>query len=164
MRNYPLRGGKWVLYEGGIRVPFIVMGPGIKAGSQSDVPVIGWDLLPTFAELAGGTSRPEKDRDGGSFLSVLKNNGKGLVNRTTKDFYFHRYNKGYPHSAIISGNDKLVPVSYTHLDVYKRQELPRQSRLRGSFGGESARQARKGFSFYLYRAGRSTRLFKEYRR
>lgn len=108
MRNYPLRGGKWVLYEGGIRVPFIVMGPGIKAGSQSDVPVIGWDLLPTFAELAGGTSRPEKDRDGGSFLSVLKNNGKGVVNRSTKDFYFHRYNKGYPHSAIISGNDKLV--------------------------------------------------------
>ncbi|GHB68412.1 aryl-sulfate sulfohydrolase [Persicitalea jodogahamensis] len=108
MRNYPLRGGKWVLFEGGIRVPFIVMGPGIKAGSQSDVPVIGWDLLPTFAELAGGTARPEKDRDGGSFLSVLKNGGKGVVSRTTKDFYFHRYNNGYPHSAIISGNDKLV--------------------------------------------------------
>jgi arylsulfatase A-like enzyme len=108
MRNYPLRGGKWALYEGGVRVPFIVMGPGIKAGSQSDVPVIGWDLLPTFAELAGGTARPEKDRDGGSFLSVLKNNGKGVVNRTTKDFYFHRYSNGYPHSTIISGNDKLI--------------------------------------------------------
>lgn len=108
MRNYPLRGGKWVLYEGGIRVPFMAMGPGIKAGSQSDVPVIGWDLLPTFAELAGGTARPEKERDGGSFLSVLKNSGKGVVNRATKDFYFHRYNNSYPHSAIISGNDKLL--------------------------------------------------------
>lgn len=64
MRNYLLRGSKWVLYEGGIRVPFIVMGPGIKAGSQSDIPVIGWDLLPTFAKLGGGTSGPEKDRDG----------------------------------------------------------------------------------------------------
>lgn len=108
MRNFPLRGGKWVLYEGGIRVPFIVMGPGIKAGSQSDVPVVGWDLLPTFAELVGGSSRPEKDRDGGSFLSVLKNNGLGVVNRPTKDLYFHRYNNSYPHSAIISGNDKLL--------------------------------------------------------
>ena len=108
MRNYPLRGGKWVLYEGGIRVPFMVMGPGIKAGSQCDVPVIGWDLLPTFAELAGGTSKPEKSRDGGSFVSLLKNEGQGKVNRPTQDFYFHRYNTGYPHSAIISGNDKLV--------------------------------------------------------
>ncbi len=86
----------------------MVMGPGIKAGSQSEVPVIGWDLLPTFAELAGGTPTPEKDRDGGSFLTLLKNEGKGKVSRTTKDFYFHRYNTGYPHSAIISGNDKLV--------------------------------------------------------
>jgi arylsulfatase A len=108
MRNYPLRGGKWVLYEGGIRVPFMVMGPGIKAGSQSEVPVIGWDLLPTFAELAGGTSTLEKDRDGGSFFTLLKNEGKGTVNRPTKDFFFHRYNTGYPHSAIIAGNDKLV--------------------------------------------------------
>jgi arylsulfatase A len=108
MRNYPLRGGKWVLYEGGIRVPFMVMGPGIKAGMECDVPVIGWDLLPTFAELAGGTSKSEKDRDGGSFVSLLKKGGKGTVNRPTKDFYFHRYHNGYPHSAIISGNDKLV--------------------------------------------------------
>lgn len=108
MRNYPLRGGKWVLYEGGIRVPFMVMGPGVKAGTQCDMPVIGWDLLPTFAELAGGASKPEKDRDGGSFLTLLKNEGRGSVSRPTKDFYFHRYNSGYPHSAIISGNDKLV--------------------------------------------------------
>ncbi|MBU1823295.1 MAG: sulfatase-like hydrolase/transferase, partial [Bacteroidetes bacterium] len=108
MRNYPLRGGKWVLYEGGIRVPFLVMGPGIKAGSECSVPVIGWDLLPTFAELAGGTVPNEKGRDGGSFVALLKNGGKGTVNRPTNDFYFHRYNNGYPHSAIISGNDKLI--------------------------------------------------------
>ncbi len=108
MRNYPLRGGKWVLYEGGIRVPFMVMGPGIKAGTQCDVPVVGWDLLPTFAELAGSVSRSEPDRDGGSFLSLLKNAGQGTVNRPIKDLYFHRYHNTYPHSAIISGNDKLV--------------------------------------------------------
>ncbi|TNF40063.1 MAG: hypothetical protein EP310_09565, partial [Bacteroidetes bacterium] len=52
-RNYPLRGGKWTLYEGGIRVPFIVAGPGIEPGSQCNVPVAGWDILPTIAELAG---------------------------------------------------------------------------------------------------------------
>ena len=53
--NGPLRGSKWNLYEGGIRVPFFAVWPGrIAAGTTSDVPVIGYDLLPTFVDLAGG--------------------------------------------------------------------------------------------------------------
>lgn len=108
MRNAPLRGGKWTLYEGGIRVPFIVKGPGIKAGTQSDVPVAGWDLLPTFCELAGKTPLNDSRLDGGSLFSLLKNGGKGKVARTSDDFYFHRFNNSYPHSAIISGPYKLV--------------------------------------------------------
>ncbi len=52
--NAPLRGSKWNLYEGGIRVPFIARWPGkIPAGTSTDVPVSGTDLFPTFAELAG---------------------------------------------------------------------------------------------------------------
>jgi uncharacterized sulfatase len=52
--NGPLRGSKWNLYEGGIRVPFIVRWPGrVSAGTTSSTPVIGYDLLPTFAEVAG---------------------------------------------------------------------------------------------------------------
>ena len=66
-RNHPLRGGKWVLYEGGIRVPFLVAGPGIKPGTQCDVPVVGWDLLPTIADLAGYSLPLPADLDGGSF-------------------------------------------------------------------------------------------------
>ncbi|MCA9195693.1 MAG: sulfatase-like hydrolase/transferase, partial [Planctomycetales bacterium] len=51
--NAPLRDGKHSMYEGGLRVPFIVLGPGIKAGSVSTVPVTGTDILPTLADLAG---------------------------------------------------------------------------------------------------------------
>ncbi len=108
MRNYPLRGGKWTLYEGGIRVPFMVRGPGIKGGGQTDVPVAGWDLLPTIAELAGNKNKPAGHIDGGSLVSVLKNGGKGKVERLSDDFYFHRFNNGYPHSAIIVGDYKLI--------------------------------------------------------
>lgn len=32
-RNYPLRQGKWSLFEGGLRVPLIGKGPGMKANS-----------------------------------------------------------------------------------------------------------------------------------
>ncbi len=108
MRNYPLRGGKWTLYEGGIRVPFIVRGPGIKSGAQSDVAVAGWDLLPTINELAGNTKNVPGHIDGGSLVPVLKNAEITKVQRPSDEFYFHRYNNGYPHSAIIAGDYKLI--------------------------------------------------------
>lgn len=109
MRNYPLRGGKWTLYEGGIRVPFLVMGPGIEAGSQCDVPIVGWDLLPTFADLAGqAPASSGLDTDGGSFVNLLLGETGKPVARTNNALVFHRYNDGYPHSAVIVGDYKLV--------------------------------------------------------
>lgn len=109
MRNYPLRGGKWTLYEGGIRVPFLVMGPGIEADSQCDVPIVGWDLLPTFAELAGqDLASSGVDTDGGSFVSLLLGETGKSVARTNNALVFHRYNEGYPHSAVIEGDYKLL--------------------------------------------------------
>ncbi len=109
MRNAPLRGGKWTLYEGGIRVPFLVMGPGIEAESQCDMPIAGWDLLPTFAELANGAPLPTPlDTDGGSLVNLLKGETPDTVNRHPQALFFHRYHQGYPHSAVIDGDYKLV--------------------------------------------------------
>lgn len=52
--NGPLRGNKWNVYEGGIRIPWIVRWPGhIPAGRTSDVPFIGTDLLPTLCAATG---------------------------------------------------------------------------------------------------------------
>lgn len=109
MRNAPLRGGKWTLYEGGIRVPFLVTGPGIKAGSQCDIPIVGWDLLPTFAELASGKpiSIP-LDTDGGSLVNLLTGEKPDTVSRNPQALFFHRYHQGYPHSAVIDGDYKLL--------------------------------------------------------
>ncbi|MCA9084256.1 MAG: sulfatase-like hydrolase/transferase, partial [Planctomycetaceae bacterium] len=51
--NGPLRGSKWNLYEGGIRVPLVVRWPhGFQGGSVCHGPVTGCDLMPTFAALA----------------------------------------------------------------------------------------------------------------
>jgi arylsulfatase A-like enzyme len=95
------------LYEGGIRVPFMVSGPGIKPG-QTDVPAIGWDILPTITQLAGGDPGKLKDLDGGSLVSVLNGRPDARVQRPTEALYFHRFHKGYGHSAVIQDDHKLI--------------------------------------------------------
>jgi arylsulfatase A len=107
-RNQPLRGGKWVTFEGGIRVPFIVRGPGIKPNSFCNVPVVGWDILPTIADIAGYKQKLSTEIDGGSFLPLLKNEGHGSVERPNSGLVFHRYSDSYGHTAIRVGDFKLV--------------------------------------------------------
>lgn len=107
-RNYPLRAGKWTLFEGGIRVPFIVRGPGVKPGSFCNAPVVGWDILPTIADLAGYKERLPEDIDGGSLRPLLLNGGDGSVSRPAESLVFHRYTDAYPHSAIRKGDYKLI--------------------------------------------------------
>ena len=107
-RNAPLRGGKWVTFEGGIRVPFIVRGPGVAPNSFCHVPVVGWDILPTIADIVGYRNPMPHDIDGGSFRTLLENEGHGRVQRPNPGLVFHRYNDGYPHTAIRVGDYKLV--------------------------------------------------------
>ncbi len=66
----PLRGLKGSVYEGGIRVPFIVRWPGkIRAGSTSDHICAFWDFLPTCCQLLGVDA--PADIDGISILPTL---------------------------------------------------------------------------------------------
>jgi arylsulfatase A-like enzyme len=52
--NGPLRGGKGLFYEGGIRVPMIARWPGhVAPGVTDDFTWAFWDVMPTLAELAG---------------------------------------------------------------------------------------------------------------
>jgi arylsulfatase A-like enzyme len=106
--NYPLRGGKWVLYEGGIRVPFMMAGPGIPAHSYCHVPVVGYDLLPTIGYLAGHKGSFPSYLDGGNIAPLFRDPAHGTVTRARKDLYFHRYVRAYAHSAIREGDYKLI--------------------------------------------------------
>lgn len=70
--NYPLDRGKISAREGGTRVPFIVAGPGIQAGVESDVMVNGLDFYPTILSLAGLAPPPGKSLDGCDLAPLLK--------------------------------------------------------------------------------------------
>ena len=64
------RGGKGNLYEGGLRIPFLVRWPGrIEPGRVSDLRFAQTDVLPTLTELAG--ARTPEDVDGISILPEL---------------------------------------------------------------------------------------------
>ncbi|MCK4960589.1 MAG: sulfatase-like hydrolase/transferase, partial [Planctomycetes bacterium] len=107
-RNDPLRQGKGTMYEGGIRVPFVIAGPGVKPAVVSDVPVSGLDILPTLADLAGYDQPLPKALDGGSLRNVISNAGKGRVKRNNPFMIFHHAVDRSPQTAIIRDPFKLV--------------------------------------------------------
>jgi arylsulfatase A-like enzyme len=109
--NAPLRSGKGSLYEGGVRVPWIVRKPGTIAVGTTEVPIISVDLLPTLVEIAGG-KLPTQPLDGISMLPAMTK-----LPILPRDLYWHF--PGYlgagpgtwrttPAGAIRSGNFKLI--------------------------------------------------------
>jgi len=68
------RGGKGNLYEGGLRIPYIVRWPGrIKPGQVSDHLCYQVDVMATLADLTGATAPPN---DGISFAPTLLGKGE----------------------------------------------------------------------------------------
>jgi len=75
--NAPLKGGKGMLYEGGIRVPYIFRWPGtIPPGTVEDLPINSVDLYPTLLAVAGAKPPPDYPLDGASYLKFLTGNAK----------------------------------------------------------------------------------------
>lgn len=104
-KAYPQRGHKYILNEGGIRVPMIIKGPGIKPNSVCRTTVAGLDILPTVLDIANAVDGVPKTIEGGSLLPVLK--GAKEVNRKIPALVF-RYTKWQKDIAIVQGNYKVL--------------------------------------------------------
>jgi arylsulfatase A-like enzyme len=113
--NAPLRGGKGMLYEGGIRVPYIFRWPGrIPSGTVCDQPINSVDLYPTLLEVAGIQPPPNYPLDGVSYFKALTSGGKAPLNRDAIFWHFPGYLgagagswRTTPAGAIRSGDWKL---------------------------------------------------------
>lgn len=107
-----LNGGKGSVWEGGIRSPLIVRGPGVEADSWCHTRVVGFDFFPTFCEWAQiPAAKLPKNIEGGSLASLLANQGQGEVKRPREELVFHfpHYQSGDgPHTALMLGNLKLM--------------------------------------------------------
>ena len=93
-------------------MPLIVRGPEVAPNSWCHVPVVGYDMPPTFCEWAGmpATALPQ-DIEGGSIAPLITHAGVGTVERPREELVFHfpHHETGNtPHSAIRLGNLKLL--------------------------------------------------------
>jgi arylsulfatase A-like enzyme len=101
-KNAPLRGFKITMWEGGIRVPFMVEWKGkIPAGRTDDRPVIQLDILPTALAAAGAPADPSRKLDGVNLLPFLTGVNTGRPHKTL-------YWRMGPQWAVRHGDFKLV--------------------------------------------------------
>ena len=108
--NRPLRGLKGMLYEGGIRVPWIVRWPGkVQPGTTNSTPVISMDCYPTILEAAGLPPTPNHPLDGKSLLPLLTQSPgfeRDAIYFHYPNYAFHKQNR--LGSAIREGQYKLI--------------------------------------------------------
>lgn len=107
--NLPLRGGKGWLYEGGIRVPFVLSVPGSDSqGRQTSVPAISTDIAATLYELLGINNQHTKSVDGESLVPLIN----GHENTSSRPLFFHypHYSNqgGFPGAVVRLGEWKLI--------------------------------------------------------
>ena len=111
--NSPLSGGKGMLSEGGLRVPMLIRGPAVAAGTFVHQRTRGVDIFPTIAELAGAGPLP-RGLEGGSLVGTMMNGDTVTVMRDRLEYVVH-----YPHYD----NDPAGPSSAIYLGDYKLRRI-----------------------------------------
>ncbi len=104
--NRPLRGSKYVMYEGGIRVPFIVKWPGkLPAGKRYGHRISTLDILPSCLQAAKISAKDIDDLDGRSFVNAIRNNTPSPSSQTPMFWKFGG------HYAVREGDWKLCKTN-----------------------------------------------------
>lgn len=139
--NRPLRGGKATMFEGGTRVPAVIVWPGIAAaGSRSDAIIQSEDYYPTLLEGLALQPAAGQRFDGASILPALK--GGALAGKAVFQYFPH--NPGVPDwlppaVSVHRGDWKLIRIfhggekgAHRHLLFNLRDDLGEKNNLAAS--------------------------------
>lgn len=151
-QNYPLRGGKGSLYEGGVREPMMVKWNGItKPGSINNQYMVIQDFYPTLLDMAGIKNyKSVQTIDGKSIVPYLKNPG---LKDSTRSIIWNYPNNwaggdfGEDNSFLASirkGNWKLIYFEkYGRLELYNvKNDIKEQHDLSKQFPEKTKELAR----------------------
>ncbi|TGV04368.1 sulfatase [Flavivirga rizhaonensis] len=109
--NKPLREGKGGMYEGGVRVPFIIKWPHKIAKEKIiEMPIISNDILPTLLGLVKENKLIKNDTDGIDLSPLLLKDK--LIKREALYWHYPHYHRqgAKPYSAIRKGDWKLIEI------------------------------------------------------
>jgi len=109
--NLPLRGGKGWLYEGGIKVPYIVKLPNTSTkGIEVNTPVFSTDFYPTLTQLVGIQQDTIEAIDGISLTPLLGGDEGSAASTRPLFFHYPHYSNqgGFPGAAVRLGDWKLI--------------------------------------------------------
>lgn len=136
-RSGGFRGSKLSLYEGGVRMPFIVRWPGHTAAGKVDEASVlcATDLFPTFCALAGATPPAKPKQDGENVSAAFQ--GREVTRsqplyweygRNTNSFAFPHGDDRSPNVSIREGNWKvLVNADGSDLQLYNLRTDPSET-------------------------------------
>lgn len=113
----------YMVYEGGIRVPFLMNQPDtIRPGKRNEI-VHFTDVLPTLVEFCSLKYEPRKPLDGRSFAPLLT--GKGRYQSPARFWQRNRGTPNYTHNAALrDGPWKLVKPFVTPNNIKGDSDLP----------------------------------------
>jgi arylsulfatase B len=116
--------GKFTLYEGGIRVPLIISGPGIPAGAQSTALVNTTDIFATLVELSGNKLPEELVHDSVSLAPYFDTPSSNSI----RDFMFadaFYAGSGIEEGAFTVRDDRFKLIRWhDHQELYDLENDP----------------------------------------
>ncbi len=145
--NFPFRGGKRTVWEGGVRVPAAVRWPGhIAAGSSSDENMMTIDLFPTILAAAGAEAKDRpSDLDGVDLLPAWTHRGR-VPERT---LFWEWRSEGYNQLAALHGDLKLVITQGAKPELFDIRTDPAERRNLAAQRPEASRRLAEELKTWL---------------